>query len=323
MTNIRDLAREADVSVTTVSRVLNHHPYVADDKRKAVQDAIRKLGYIRNQTAVQLSTGQTKTIGVMLPYVDHPYHAAILQGIARCAFEEDYRFLTWQTNYVKSHEQTVLQALAQREVDGLIIVSHSLAVEDILKYEQYGPIVFCEHHADVSAVYIDHYTAFQKGLAAFQSLGHTEIGICLGRPDSTNSLARKRAYQDTVACTPSEWIYEHSLTIEDGASIARHWLSQPRRPTALLTASDHVAAGIILELRKRGYRVPEDLAVIGFDGSDLAVVLNLTTVAVPYETIGREAFSIAISDTWRDHPQIEIPTTLLSGITANLAVNER
>lgn len=316
MTNIRDLAREAEVSVTTVSRVLNDHPYVAEDKRRAVQDAITKLGYIRNQTAVQLSTGQTKTIGVMLPYVDHPYYAAILQGIAQCAFEEGYRFLTWQTNYIASHEQTVLQALAQREVDGLIVVSHSLPVDEILRYEQYGPIVFCEHHEDVSSVYINHYTAFQSGLKTLQSFGHTQIGICLGRPDSTNSRARKQAYQDTVSPEDTSWIYQQALTIEDGADIARQWSNQSCRPSALLTTSDHVAAGIILELRKQGYRIPEDLAVIGFDGSDLAVVLNLTTVAVPYETIGRQAFSIAISDNWRDHPQIEIPTALLSGLTA-------
>ncbi|MCT4793668.1 MULTISPECIES: LacI family DNA-binding transcriptional regulator [Exiguobacterium] len=316
MTNIRDLAREAEVSVTTVSRVLNDHPYVAEDKRRAVQDAITKLGYIRNQTAVQLSTGQTKTIGVMLPYVDHPYYAAILQGIAQCAFEEGYRFLTWQTNYIASHEQTVLQALAQREVDGLIVVSHSLPVDEILRYEQYGPIVFCEHHEDVSSVYINHYTAFQSGLKTLQSFGHTQIGICLGRPDSTNSRARKQAYQDTVSPEDTSWIYQQALTIEDGADIARQWSNQSCRPSALLTASDHVAAGIILELRKQGYRIPEDLAVIGFDGSDLAVVLNLTTVAVPYETIGRQAFSIAISDNWRDHPQIKIPTALLSGLTA-------
>ncbi|WP_393966182.1 LacI family DNA-binding transcriptional regulator [Exiguobacterium sp. S22-S28] len=316
MANIRDLAREADVSVTTVSRVLNDHPYVAEDKRQAVRDAIIKLGYIRNQTAVHLSTGQTKTIGVMLPYVDHPYHAAILHGIAQSAFEEGYRFLTWQTNYIASHEQTVLQALAQREVDGLIVVSHSLPVDEILPYEQYGPIVFCEHHEEVSSVYINHYSAFQSGLKALQSFGHTHIGICLGRPDSTNSRARKRAYQDTVPLADAEWTYQHALTIEDGADIARKWSNQAYRPTALLTASDHVAAGIILELRKQGYRVPEDLAVIGFDGSELAVVLNLTTVAVPYETIGRQAFSVAISDNWRQHPQSEIPTTLLSGLTA-------
>ncbi|OIN67545.1 hypothetical protein BLD48_04845 [Exiguobacterium sp. KRL4] len=319
MTNIRDLAREAHVSVTTVSRVLNDHPYVADDKRQAVQAAIQKLGYIRNQTAVHLSTGQTHTIGVMLPFVDHPYHAAILQGIARCAFEEGYRFLTWQTNYVESHEHTVLKALAQREVDGLIVVSHSLSVDEILQYEQYGPIVFCEYHPHASSVYINHYTAFQKGLKALQSLHHTKIGICLGRPDSTNSLARKQAYQDTVIDDARpEWIYEQALTIEDGAHVARCWLNQSHRPTAILTASDHVAAGIILELREQGYRVPEDLAVIGFDGSDLAVVLNLTTVAVPYETIGRHAFSIAISDSWQQHPQTEIPTTLKNGTTASI-----
>lgn len=312
MTNIRDLAREANVSVTTVSRVLNDHPYVANEKRQAVREAIEKLGYIRNQTAVHLSTGMTKTVGVMLPFVDHPYHAAILQGIAQAAFDASYRFLTWQTNYVETHEQLALDALAQQEIDALIVVSHSLPLSVILSYERHGPIVFCEHHEDVVAVYIDHYTAFQQGLAHLRQQGHTSIGICLGRPDSTNSLARKHAYQEVVC---DEFVYEQTLTIEDGATVARRWMQQKQRPTAILTASDHVAAGLILELRKQGYQVPGDLSVIGFDGSELAEVLAMTTIAIPYATIGRHAFQLTIREDPIARPQIEVPSAFISGTT--------
>jgi len=312
MTNIRDLAREANVSVTTVSRVLNDHPYVANEKRQAVREAIEKLGYIRNQTAVHLSTGMTKTVGVMLPFVDHPYHAAILQGIAQAAFDASYRFLTWQTNYVETHEQLALDALAQQEIDALIVVSHSLPLSAILSYERYGPIVFCEHHEDVAAVYIDHYTAFQQGLSHLRQQGHTSIGICLGRPDSTNSLARKHAYQEVVR---DEFVYEQTLTIEDGATVARRWMQQKQRPTAILTASDHVAAGLILELRKQGYQVPGDLSVIGFDGSELAEVLAMTTIAIPYATIGRHAFQLTVREDLVARPQIEVPSTFIAGTT--------
>ncbi|WP_149428013.1 MULTISPECIES: LacI family DNA-binding transcriptional regulator [Exiguobacterium] len=312
MTNIRDLAREANVSVTTVSRVLNDHPYVANEKRQAVREAIEKLGYIRNQTAVHLSTGMTKTVGVMLPFVDHPYHAAILQGIAQAAFDASYRFLTWQTNYVETHEQLALDALAQQEIDALIVVSHSLPLSAILSYERYGPIVFCEHHEDVAAVYIDHYTAFQQGLSHLRQQGHTSIGICLGRPDSTNSLARKHAYQEVVR---DEFVYEQTLTIEDGATVARRWMQQKQRPTAILTASDHVAAGLILELRKQGYQVPGDLSVIGFDGSELAEVLAMTTIAIPYATIGRHAFQLTVREDLGARPQIEVPSAFIAGTT--------
>lgn len=312
MTNIRDLAREANVSVTTVSRVLNNHPYVANEKRQAVREAIEKLGYIRNQTAVHLSTGMTKTVGVMLPFVDHPYHAAILQGIAQAAFDASYRFLTWQTNYVETHEQLALDALAQQEIDALIVVSHSLPLSAILSYERYGPIVFCEHHEDVAAVYIDHYTAFQQGLSHLRQQGHTSIGICLGRPDSTNSLARKHAYQEVVR---DEFVYEQTLTIEDGATVARRWMQQKQRPTAILTASDHVAAGLILELRKQGYQVPGDLSVIGFDGSELAEVLAMTTIAIPYATIGRHAFQLTVREDLVARPQIEVPSAFIAGTT--------
>lgn len=191
-------------------------------------------------------------------------------------------------------------------------MSHSLPLSAILSYERYGPIVFCEHHEDVAAVYINHYTAFQQGLSHLRQQGHTSIGICLGRPDSTNSLARKHAYQEVVR---DEFVYEQTLTIEDGATVARRWMQQKQRPTAILTASDHVAAGLILELRKQGYQVPGDLSVIGFDGSELAEVLAMTTIAIPYATIGRHAFQLTVREDLVARPQIEVPSTFIAGTT--------
>ena len=213
---------------------------------------------------------------------------------------------------METHEQLALDALAQQEIDALIVVSHSLPLSAILSYERYGPIVFCEHHEDVAAVYIDHYTAFQQGLSHLRKQGHTSIGICLGRPDSTNSLARKHAYQEVVR---DEFVYEQTLTIEDGATVARRWMQQKQRPTAILTASDHVAAGLILELRKQGYQVPGDLSVIGFDGSELAEVLAMTTIAIPYATIGRHAFQLTVREDLVARPQIEVPSAFIAGTT--------
>jgi len=316
MTNIRDLARVAGVSVSTVSRVLNDHPYVADDKRHAVQQAIHELGYIRNQTAVHLARGRTKTIGVVLPYVDHPYYSAILQGIARRAFDADYRFLMWQTNYEEERERLALQALSQREVEGLIVVSHALAPEEFLKFEDHGRIVFCENHPDVSTVYVDHYAGFRSGLEELIRLGHEKIGICLSREHSVNSIARKRAYFDLVPDARKEWIDTPALTVEDGARIASRWLASSDRPTALLIASDYVASGVYMTLRKAGIRVPEDISLIGFDGHPLSAVMELTTISIPCEEIGSEAFRLVTESEKTE--RIMLPFELVSRKTTSV-----
>ncbi|HAB34678.1 MAG TPA: hypothetical protein DCE40_11415 [Exiguobacterium sp.] len=125
-------------------------------------------------------------------------------------------------------------------------------------------------------------------------------------------MARKHAYQEVVR---DEFVYEQTLTIEDGATVARRWMQQNSRPTAILTASDHVAAGLILELRKQGYQVPGDLSVIGFDGSKLAEVLSMTTIAIPYATIGRHAFQLTVRNDMNIRPQIEVPSTFIAGTT--------
>jgi DNA-binding LacI/PurR family transcriptional regulator len=121
MANIKDLAKMAGVSKTTVSRVLNNHPYVSEVKKNAVLEAIQSTNYQKNINAVHLSKGNTQLMGVVLPFSDHPYFAQLLKGIAKQAFNHNYKLVLFQTDYIESKEREALQMLKQKQIDSLII----------------------------------------------------------------------------------------------------------------------------------------------------------------------------------------------------------
>ncbi|MDG4657417.1 LacI family DNA-binding transcriptional regulator [Ectobacillus antri] len=296
MTNIREIAKMAGVSVTTVSRVLNNYPYVSEEKRQQVMAVVKKLNYTPNVNAVHLSKGKTNIIAVVLPFVDHPYFSTILKGIAAKALEKHYQFMICQTNYNADEEKQALQLLRTRQVDGIIICSKTSKWEEIEPYTKFGPIVACEDAGQhfVSSVYIDHYEGFLLGMKHLISRGHTSIGYCIARGNSYNSYLRKQAYQDMLmqigAPLQKEWMFEQCLTIADGARVVKQLMKMKNQPTALLVSSDQVAAGIIAEAKKHDIRVPEDLAVIGFDNHAISQVLDITTIEHPGEKLGEAAF---------------------------------
>lgn len=144
MANIRDIARLTGYSVSTVSRVINQHPYVDEVKRAEILAMMKKLDYVPNASARQLSYGKTRNIGVILPYANHPYFDQLIGGIIESAFDEDYKVTLLPTNYQANREMMYMEEFAGKAFDGLIITSRANHLEALLPYQKYGPIVFCE-----------------------------------------------------------------------------------------------------------------------------------------------------------------------------------
>ncbi|UHA72369.1 LacI family DNA-binding transcriptional regulator [Paenibacillus sp. 481] len=297
MANIKQIARLAGVSVTTVSRVLNDHPYVAEEKRIAVWDAIRKLDYTPNLNAVNLATGRTQMVAVLLPFANHPFFAGMIEGIAYEALQRKYRIVICQTDYKPEEERSALESLRRKQVDGMIICSKQLGWSDIEGYAADGPIVACEYtdSSHISSLYVDHYATTTHAMQTLIAQGHRRIGYVLGRPDSFNSVNRLRAYKDCLteigqAVHPA-WIFHHCYQVDQGADVVKLIANMNERPTALLVAGDQSAAGIIIEARKQGMDVPSELSVIGFDNIPLAEVLDITTYNLSSFEFGCLAFS--------------------------------
>ncbi|MGG1676968.1 LacI family DNA-binding transcriptional regulator [Neobacillus sp. NRS-1170] len=316
MTNIRDLAKMAGVSVTTVSRVLNNHPYVSEKKRIAVLEAIKQSNYQQNINAVHLSMGKTFLIGVVVPFIEHHYFALLIKGIASEALENNYKLVLIQTNYLKDRELDAMQMLKQKQIDALIICSRECEWSIIEEYLPYGPIVLCEdtRGKKVSSTFVDHYKSFMFALEYLHSKGHRSIGYCIGRRTGTNSRFRETAFKDFhvnhhIPYEPA-YIFADCLFFEDGEKVIERMGQMPNPPSALLVTNDDVAAGIILSAQKRSLSVPGNLSIIGFNNQPIAKMMNISTIEIPLVEIGRKLFHQGMNDSSEIIHQ-EIPVTLI------------
>ncbi|HFJ9405585.1 TPA: LacI family DNA-binding transcriptional regulator [Bacillus paranthracis] len=324
MANIKDIAKMAGVSVTTVSRVLNDHPYVSEEKRKAVIEIVEKLNYSQNANAVHLSKGKTNIVGVILPYINHPSFDAMVGGMMEGALTHNYKVLLCQTNYNKKEEMKSLHMLKTKQLDGLIICSRANDWEMIEPYASYGTIIACEDNdiSNISSVYTNHSAAFQLGMNHLIEKGYKKIGYCTGRKLGPSSQKRfdvyKRQLQSIDEEVNEEWIFTECFTLEDGVRVAHKLKEMQHLPEALIVAGDEVAIGVMTEAEKLGIQVPEDLAIIGFDNQPISQVLQLTTIDQNLKGIGKKAFEMFYRQTNAEsskQEKVEIPYELVERST--------
>ncbi len=314
MTNIRKIAELAGVSVSTVSRVLNEHPYVKDDKRQKVLAAVEQLNYIKNANAVHLSKGKTYSIGVVLPFLNLPYFGEILEGIAGEALKHGYHLQIFQTNYDQKAELDAFHRLKMKEVDGLIVTSRSNSLEVLSSLIEGDNVVFCEniYSETRKKAFINHYQAIRNGMEFLFSKSHSKVGLCLNRIFGTNSEERIRGFFDSAEAlgipVEDKWIFKECYYLQDGRDIIDQWKQLDNKPTALIVTSDQVSAGIVSEAVKQGIHIPEELAILSFDNHPIAEALNITSYEVPIRRLGEEAFKLFLEET-PDHP-IMLETTL-------------
>ncbi|MGG0285489.1 LacI family DNA-binding transcriptional regulator [Peribacillus butanolivorans] len=298
MTNIKEIAQYAGVSVSTVSRVMNNHPYVSPEKRKSVLQAIDQLNYSRNINAIHLSKGKTNLIGVIIPFTNHPYYGAIVQGITKQANAIGYHIVIFQTQYEREKEIQALNMLQMKQLDGIIVCSRISEMKVLLDYQKYGPIILCEDtaQAELSSISIDHYAAFSSALEYVVAKGYKKIGYSLGRKKSRNSSLRTKAFNDIMnkyhLLNKKEWLFEGSYHIKDGEKLFQDWNSMIDKPEAIIITNDDTAAGFILTANKFGMKVPEDVAILGFNNDNLSEMLDITTVSLPLDWIGKMAVDL-------------------------------
>ncbi|WP_186577030.1 LacI family DNA-binding transcriptional regulator [Aquibacillus kalidii] len=312
MANIKDIAKLAGVSVTTVSRVLNNHPYVSEEKKEAVRYAMEQSNYRPNINAVHLSKGKTNLIGVVIPFINHPYFGLLVEGIANEAVSNNYKLVLFQTNYEEERELEALLMLKNKQIDGLVIGSRICHWEVIKEYIDYGPIVVCEdaREQQVASTYINHYESFSIALEYLHRKAHNEIGYCIGRKSGSNSTQRDLAYRDFLAKNNIDYnpsfVFSNCFKFEDGVRVVDLLTTMKKTPSALLVTSDQVAAGILTCCRERNIQVPHQLAIMGFDNQPIAKIMNITTLEIPIVEIGRSLFRQALESETVTHNEIAV-----------------
>lgn len=312
MATIKDIARMAGVSITTVSRVLNHHPYVSDEKRQKVEAIIAELNYYQNPSAIHLVKGKTQTLGIILPHTHTPAFQLMISGMMEAAFSHQYSTICCSTGYSREQELEYLSMLQKKQVDGIIVCSHSSSWEEMKAFAEYGPIVACEYVKDVPCVYTDHYEAFLAGMRYLRECGHRDIGYCTGRPNGPSSRRRMDAYRqfsgETDRPLNENWIFESCFSLDDGKRVAKELSAMQQRPSALLANGDEVAAGILLQAKLDGLAVPEELSVVGCDNQPFSEALELSAIDQHYKEIGKEAVNLLLAN---QNQQICIPHTII------------
>lgn len=283
MTTIIDVAKKAQVSKSTVSRVISGNGYVSEESRVKVLEAMEALSYSPNLIARNLQSGETKTIGFLAQGFIDPL-GIFLESFISIAKSYNYYVTLYFTDGDKKKEIDALNQMRYKQLDGVFILTRANKWELIEPYSIYGPIATW-HRIDSERIYssyIDHYSGYLRSLDYLFQRGYRSIGHVLGHFENLNTKARLKAIDDfhreKNISINDEWIFRDENRTDNGRRIAQLWHEMTNKTDAMAFYTDSVAAGFISELQTLGYSIPEDVAVIGFDNSEISRLMHITTV---------------------------------------------
>lgn len=323
---IFDVAKHAGVSIGTVSRVLNNRNRVSKETRDKVLHAIHVLDYHPNSFAQGLASQQTETIGLVIPQVNDPFFYGILRGVEDVVTSAGYTLLIVSQPH-RTAESHYGRLFRRGHVDAMILASINVYPDEISKIVQGGvPVVFIQQNPgkDFPAVVADNYGGMSELTQHLLGHGFRRFAYITGTDHTPDNRDRLRAIRDTLA--------DHGLTLEpqfvvegdylrgSGHRAMLRLLDLPERPEVLIAGNDQMAVDAMQAANENGLRVPDDIAIVGFDDVPLASYISpsLTTVHQPVYEIGVQAARLAFdllqaSATGKEVvlPKIVLPTSLV------------
>jgi LacI family transcriptional regulator len=301
---IYDVAREAGVSYSTVSRTLSGYEFVKSSTKEKVLQAAEKLGYVPNQQARSLAGGRSNLIGVLVPALSNSYVSEILRGVDEELAKSNYNLILYTTHRHQGKESTYVATIMNGAAEGLILVVPMIAQSylDALR-EQDFPHVLIDQSDKTEKSSAVNGTNWQGAYEAAQyliNLGHRRIGFVAGLSGLNSAAERLDGFATALSehgiPLRNEFIVEGGFREKWGYRAAEAILSLPELPTAIFAANDLSAFGTIEAIREHGLRIPEDISVVGFDDVPQAsqVYPKLTTVRQPLDQMGREAVTLLL-----------------------------
>jgi LacI family transcriptional regulator, repressor for deo operon, udp, cdd, tsx, nupC, and nupG len=289
--SIEDVARLAGVSIATVSRALRGLPDVAATTRDRVLAAATELDYVASPFAARLASGRTATVGLVVPFVNRWFFAEVIATVENALRRAGFDLLLYNLGDADGRARFFDVMPMRKRVDGVLVAS--LVLDDaefaaLTELSRPVGLLGLQRDGFLSAC-IDDVASARTAVEHLLALGHRRIGLIGGDTDDpmafTPPLHRRDGYRDALqaAGLPVDPALEHLgyFTVEGGRAAARRLLALPERPTAFFAESDEMAYGALREIRAAGRRVPEDIAVIGFDDQPLSDLMDLSTVRQP------------------------------------------
>lgn len=311
MATIKDIAKHADVSAATVSRVINDSGYVSAQTRKVVEEAIQELNYVPNRHAQNLRRGDTRNLGIITSSLEESVLARI-EPFMEFANEVGYTTTLFNTYNSPKRELEALDRLKSKELDGVFIIYRVNDWATIESYLQYGPIVTLHNiennEIDIASVFIDHYSGYKMLLDYLWDQGERSFINLFALSSGHNTDRRLQAYFD--------FCKEHAITphpIEPYLNISGRKRIQKaidliddmdQKPDAILAHSDQVASFIVSHYRRLGTKMPQEIAVVGFDNLVISELMNFTSVDYAIKEQGRNACRILMNQLETDQHEL-------------------
>ncbi|AIY05028.1 Catabolite control protein A [Planococcus sp. PAMC 21323] len=315
---IYDVAREANVSMATVSRVVNANQNVKPATRKKVLKVIEELGYRPNAVARGLASKKTTTVGVIIPDISNSMYAELARGIEDIATMYRYNIILSNSDQNENKELQLLETMLGKQVDGIVFMSDVISAELLKEMERSPtPIVLAgsiDESAAIASVNIDYYGAAYEAMKKLIDNGHQKIAFLIGPLTSKiNKDYKLKAYKEALADAGID--YDENLIVEcnnsyDEAMEAVQTLA-PFEPTAYFVSNDEMSIGVIHAVEEQGKKIPLEVEVISYENSKLARMARpmLTSVAFPLYDIG--AVSMRLLTKYMSNEEIEEKQVIL------------
>jgi LacI family transcriptional regulator len=298
------VAREANVSVATVSRVFNGGAPVREETSLRIRDIAKRLRYVPHGGARSLITSKTSTIGVLLPDLYGEFFSEVIRGIDLAARRSGHHLIISNSHQDKSEIESAMRAMRGR-VDGVIIMSPDIDAEALMaNLPDSHPVVLLNcalRRGSFDSVNIDNTRGTRAIVQHLIAHGHKRIAIITGSPRNFDGHERLLSYRATLRAASLErnprFEVTGNFTEDSGFDAAKSLLALRTRPTAIFAANDSMAIGALSALREAGVDVPGDIAVVGFDDISISRYLNppLTSVHVPIAELGERAMAKLLS----------------------------
>ncbi|MCP3027918.1 LacI family DNA-binding transcriptional regulator [Halobacillus sp. A5] len=306
MVTIKDVAKEAKVSISTVSRVLNNSGYTSMEVKEKVNKAVEKLKFQKNMVATAMIKKQTSTFGLIIPDIKNIFYGELTRAIEDQANKYGFNVILCNTDNDLDKEAEYLNFLIRKGVDGVIFSTPEMNdrnIKEVMKAR--SDLAFISLGSRVSDVQIDEVIVnnFEGGYEATKhllDLGHQRIGFIGGRQNSYSTTERLKGYsqalEDYGLKMDKKLTRLDEFKIHSGYDKGKELLSLKERPTAIFAGNDAIAVGIYKAAREFNLSIPENLSVIGFDDSQFAEIVypTLTTIRTPIQDMAEKTVELAV-----------------------------
>lgn len=309
---IKDVANEAGVSTATVSHVINKTRYVSEDVTARVLNAIEKLGYYPNLLVGSLRKKKTYTVGLVLPSISNETFGLLAERIQKILFKFGYNLIICNTSYNTILERDAFNTLLMKKTDAIIAIPASSDVDKLNEIKDMGiPIVLVDrviNGLNVDTVRVDNFKGAYDMIEYLISLGHRSIGYIDRKADQSHSLEQKMGYKKAledhgILYNPANVIHAKGYDYKSGIDSVKTLIQKNPNITAVSAYYDVVAFGAMRGLLDMGYRVPEDISVVGYDAMPFTAASSprLTTVLSPVNKLAKETCNLVIKRLEQKH----------------------